>query len=146
MVEILVAAGIFVTAVSVFLVSFGFLDDLSNHASDRTKAALLLEEGAEAMLLLRDLGWEDNIAALEEETPYSLYWDGASYVTAEGEVATNGLVRSVTLFPVYRNGSDAYALSGTLDPDTKRVLIEVKREADDEVLTSAEMLVHNSYE
>ncbi len=146
MVEILVAAGIFVTAVSVFLVSFGFLDDLSRHAADRTQAALLLEEGAEAVLLLRDLGWEDNVAALAEATPYSLYWDGAEYRVAEGEVAIGSYLRQITFFPAYRDGTDSYSDSGTLDPDTKRVLIEILRLSDDKVLGSAEMLVHNAYE
>ena len=146
MVEILVAAGIFVTAVSIFLVSFGFLDDLSEHASSRTAAALLLEEGAEAVLLLRDLGWE-NIEALEAEEPYSLYWDEDQYRMAEGEVEVlPGLLRTITLFPAYRDGSDSYAESGTLDPGTKRVLIEIKRTDGGEVLSTAEMLVHDSYE
>lgn len=145
--EILVAAGIFVTAVSVFLVSFGFLDDISVRASDKTQVGLLLEEGAEAVMLLRDQGFDTNIVSLEEGEPYYLYWDGSAYQVAEGEVAIMGrYLRTITVYAAARNGSDAYAESGTNDPNTKRVVIEVRRTSDDEILATSEMLIHNSYE
>jgi type II secretory pathway pseudopilin PulG len=146
-VEVIVAASIFVTAVTVFVVSFGFLSDLAERTADRTQASLLLEEGAEAMLLFRDLGWEDHIDSLDTDTAYSLFWNGTSYIAAESEVLINDRYhRTITLFEVERDGSGALTESGSEDQNTRRVLIAVTRASDDEVLASAEMLVHNSYE
>lgn len=146
-VEILVAAGVFVTAVSVFLFAFGFLDDLSDRATERARAALLLEEGAEAVLLLRDQGWDTYIDALTEGDSYHLYYSGSTYATSQSEqLIFNTYFRTITVFSVNRDANDSYSVSGTDDPNTKRVRIEIIRAADDTVIASAEMLVHNAYE
>ncbi len=145
MVEIIVAAAIFVTALVAFVTAFGFLDQLSNSSEDRAMAAVLLEEGAEAVLLLRDLGFDEKIAALEGAGQRSLYWNGSEYQTAAGESLIAGrYTRTVTVFPVYRDGQGGLADSGTADPDTRRVRIEVFAGGD--ALVSSEMLVHDSYE
>jgi type II secretory pathway pseudopilin PulG len=146
-VEVIVAAAIFVTAVTVFVVSFAFLSDLAERTTDQTQAALLLEEGAEAVLLFRDLGWEDHIDIFDPDTAYFLFWNGSSYIASESEVAINDRYhRTVTFFEVERDGAGALTESGSEDQNTRRVLIEVSLAANDEVLASAEMLVHNSYE
>ena len=146
-VEILVAAAVFVSAITVFVFSFEFLGGLSDKTADTTQAGVLLEEGAEAVLLLRDQGFDANIAALETETPYYLYWNGSAYATSESEVLIAGrYTRTITIFPAYRNGSDAIAPSGTEDPATRRVRIEVMRDEDGEVLAASEMLIHDTYD
>lgn len=146
-VEVVVAAAIFVATVTIFAVSFDVLSGLSDRTEEKTKAALLLEEGAEAVLLLRDRGWDEHIAGLDTGTEYSLYWDGSDYqTTVEEEVILEQYVRTITLEPAYRNGSGVYSESGVEDENTRRVILEIKEADTAEVLASSEMLIHNAYE
>lgn len=147
MVEIIVAAAVFVTTVGVFVVSFEFLRDVSTRAEARTEAALLLEEGAEAMLLLRDLGWQEHVASLAAGETYWLYWDGDAYqVSAEPVPASQRYERTVAIWPAHRGLGDRYSDRGTIDPNTRRAVIEIRSVSDQEVLARSEMLIHNSYE
>lgn len=147
MVEVVVSAGIFVAAVVAFYTAWGVLTNLEDHNRDRTYAGLLLEETGEAIMLFRDQGWASNIAAYQAGTPYYLTWDGDEYYLGATEAGVpEGYARRVTFFSVNRNGSGAYSVSGTEDPDTRRVLIEIVDMESDEVLVSGEALVHNTYE
>lgn len=146
MVEIVVAASIFLVAIVAFVISFDTLRSLGNHTEERTMAALLLEEGNEAVLLLRDFGWDDNIATRAIGTTYHLYWDGDSYeLSVTAAVIGGQYYRTVVFSPAYRDGSGFLADSGTEDPNSRRVQITISLE-DGQELISAEMLVHNSYE
>lgn len=146
-VEIVVAASIFLVAVAAFIVSFDTLRSLDSHTEARTQAALLLEEGSEAVLLLRDLSWEDNIASTTVGTTYYLYWDGSNYLLSEDEVVVSSkYLRTVVFSRAYRDGSDHLASSGSEDENTRRVQISIISKSNNEELVSAEMLIHNSYE
>lgn len=145
-VEIIVASAIFLVTSAAFVFSFEVLDNLSKVGEEKMQTALLLEEGAEAMLLLRDQSWA-TIEALDLDEPYSLYWDDGSYETSASDVTImDDYIRRVTLSAVHRTGTGALASSGTIDPDTKHVLIEVVAATGGEVLATAEMLIHNSHE
>ena len=146
-VEIIIAAAIFTLTVGAFVLASEVLRELAANNVERTEAALLLEEGAEAMLILRDFSWEANVAILETDSLYYLYWDGSSYQMSEEEVVINqSYLRRVTLYEAHRNASGTYVESGTVDPDTRRVLIEIIKVDDNTELASAEMLLHNAYE
>ena len=146
-VEIVVAASIFLVAIAAFIVSFDTLRSLDSHTEDRTIAALLLEEGGEAVLLLRDLDWEANIAGATNGTTYYLHWDGTNYVLSEEEVVISSrYIRTVVFSPAYRDGSGYLASTGSEDENTRRVLVSIVSAVDDTEIVSAEMLVHNSYE
>lgn len=146
-VEILVAVGIFVTAIVAFVGSFTAFTALTRQTAEHTQAALLLEEGAEAVQLLRDAGWDMYIAPLEDDTAYNFYWDGSTYVATSTEVLINSVyVRTITFAEARRDGSDQIADSGTVDADTRRVTIAIYRASDDTLLASGETLVHNAYD
>ena len=146
-VEIVVAVSIFLVAIAAFIVSFDTLRSLDSHTEERTQAALLLEEGSEAVLLLRDLNWEENIAAATIGTTYYLHWDGSNYLLSEDEVVISSkYLRTVVFSRVYRDGSGYLATSGSEDENTRRVQISIILEGNNEELVSAEMLIHNSYE
>lgn len=146
-VEIVVSASIFLVAVTAFVVSFDTLRSLDNHTEERTQAALLLEEGSEAILLLRDLSWNDNIASTTLGTTYYLYWNGSNYILSEDETVINSkYLRTVVFSSAYRDGSDYLATTGTVDANTRRVQISIISTIDNKEIVSAEMLVHNSYE
>lgn len=147
MVEIIVSASIFLTVVVGFVAAFDAFTKLTQHTAEQTAASLLLEEGAEAVLLLRDLGWAENIGSLALEQPYSLHWTGATYVATSTDAVIEGAyVRHLTLASVERNGSDVIVESGTIDPDTLYATLSVSRASDGTVLGTADMLIHNIYE
>lgn len=146
-VEIVVAVSIFLVAIAAFVVSFDTLRSLDSHTEERTQAALLLEEGSEAVLLLRDLDWADNIASTTIGATYYLYWDGSNYLLSEDEVVISSkYLRTVVFSRAYRDGSGYLASSGSEDVNTRRVQIGVVLQETNEELVSAEMLIHNSYE
>lgn len=146
-VEIVVAASIFLAAIAAFIVSFDTLRSLDAHTEERTQAALLLEEGSEAIILLRDFSWEDNIASLNTGVTYYLQWNGSSYILSETEsVIDSKYLRTVVFSPAYRDGSGYLVSVGTEDENTRRVQITISSTTSGEEIVSAEMLVHNSYE
>lgn len=141
-IEIIVAGAIFLATVAAFTAAYGFLNTLSDRAAERTMAAVLLEEGSEAVLLLRDLGWDSEIAPLALEQGYSLHWDGAAYRLSSSTVPVDGFRRRVTFFAVRRNVSGILAENGAVDAATRRVRIEILRAEGGAALASAEMLIH----
>lgn len=146
-IEIIVACAIFLGTISAFVTASEVLKDIAAHAEGKTHASLLLEEGAEAILLMRDLDWDANLAGLTLESPYSLSWDGDSYVLTGGDVVIGDRYwRRVTFFEVHRDAGGSFAESGTVDPDTLRAEIEILTAVDGEVIASAAMLVHNTHE
>lgn len=147
MVEIVVAAAIFIVSVAAFMTSFNTLRALAGHTERNTFAAVLLEEAAEALLILRDEGYATNIANRSLNTPYYLHWDGDEYLLASSTIdASSGYTRKVTFSSAYRSGSGVLAQNGTLDTNTRRAVIEVVDIASNEVIVSSETLIHNSYE
>src|SRR6185369_9324074 len=101
---------------------------ISNSSGRTVQAALLLDEGAEAVQLLRDSGWTANIAPLSLNTPYYLYWNGSAYATSTSPVVIQGsYVRTITLAAVSRDASTYNIVSsgGTNDPNTRDVVVSV---------------------
>ena len=146
-IEIIIACAIFLSTIAAYVVSADVLREMSKRAEEKTQAALLLEEGAEAVWLLRDEDWGTNIDALTLGEPYSLYWDGDSYETSAEDVLIGGKYwRQVTFLAAYRSGTGTLAESGTEDENTRRVVIEILASSDGETLAASEMLVHNTNE
>lgn len=147
MVEIVVAAAIFIVAVAAFMTSFNTLRTLAGHTEHNTFAAVLLEEGGEALLILRDEGYVANIADRALNTAYYLHWNGNGYQLATTSVDVGaGYTRKITFNSVYRTGSGVLTQSGTLDANTRRALLEVIDISSGETIVSSETLIHNSYE
>jgi prepilin-type N-terminal cleavage/methylation domain-containing protein len=147
LVEIIVATAIFVGAAVSFVASFQVFTDLTRHTADRTQAAILLEEGSEAVQLLRDEGWSAYIAPLSLGTAYSLYWNGSAYAATTTPIVIDGAyLRTITFGSVRRDSSDDISSSGAIDANTRTVTITISRASDGEELLSAEGLVHNSYD
>lgn len=143
-IEIIIACAIFLGTVAAFVTANDLLREIATKTATKTEAALLMEEGAEALLLLRDQGWDAHIESLNLETPYYLYWDGDSYeLSLDPVLVSGGYWRRVTLFEVRRDGSGAFAEAGTVDIDTRRAEIEIVLADSLQILTAGEMLIHN---
>lgn len=89
------------------------------------KGDYLLEEGVEAVKLLRDAGYANNISALSTSTPYYLIWNGTSWATTTTNTFIDGFFeRSFTVTNVARDVNDDIA-AGTNDPHTKLITVSV---------------------
>lgn len=145
--ELIIAAGILLVVVTSVSAAFYTFHRFSNELSHDAQAALLLEEGLEALQIMRDYGWTANIASADMETPYSVHWDGNAYVLSEDLVLiNNAYLREVEFHEVRRNGSGVLSAGGSVDNSTRRAVVTVYLEEDMRVLGTVESLIHNSYE
>lgn len=97
----------------------------SNVTGLSIKGDYLLEEGVEAVKLLRDAGYANNISALSISTPHYLVWNGTSWATTTTNTFIDGFFeRSFTVTNVARDISDDIA-AGVSDPDTKLITVSV---------------------
>lgn len=95
------------------------------------RAVLYLSEGAEAIRAMRDESWDAKIAPLSASTTYYLVATVNSWNVANADPGKLDGTFTRTLVPqnVWRDGADAIAPSGTLDPATKRFTVTVSWES-----------------
>ncbi len=125
LIEIIVGTAIisisFFGLMSVANLSFKILQKSSHNL----KAGFLLEEGAEAIKILRDDGW-NNINSLSNGVNYYLSFNGATWVTTTTPVYVDNIFeRKFVLSQVLRDANDDISSSGVVDPDTKKVTISI---------------------
>lgn len=127
LVEIVLATSIF----TMFFLSISFFYkkalDVSEDTTGHIQSGYFLEEGIEAIKLMRDSGWTSNIATLTPGTTYSLSWNGSMWVaTTTPEVIEGTYTRSFVISNVSRDANDNIVTSGgTNDPGTKMVTLNV---------------------
>jgi Tfp pilus assembly protein PilV len=124
LIEVIVAASVIATVLILLIGAIQSTVEVSQRALERTQAAYLLEEGAEAVKTIRDNAWS-NISGLANGTTYYLSWGGSSWslTTTAGTVDT--FTRSIVCSAVTRDGNDDIAASGTTDTGTKKCTITV---------------------
>lgn len=126
-VEVLLAISIFVLFLVAVAAYYKKILDVSKDTTYHIQAGFLIEEGFEAMKLLRDTSWSANIAPLAAGTKYYLDWNGSTWTTTTvPQKIEYVFTRSIEASDVYRDGSDNIAASpGTLDAGTKKVKVSV---------------------
>lgn len=124
-IEVIVAISI----ISIMVVVIGYsvitFVDARSQLLSNTQAIYLTEEGYEILRALRNDDW-NTIDALTVGDTY--YFDVATTtitITSTPEVIDGTYYRSFELAPVYRDGNDDIATSGTIDPDTLEVTVSV---------------------
>ncbi len=125
-VEVLI--GLAIIAVGIFSIMRAFNYYLKFALSHRydVQTALLLEEGIEAVKILRDAGWSAKIAPLSPGTTYGLAYFGGTWTsTTTLKYIDSKFSRTFVLSNVYRDANDKIASSGTLDSNTKKITISV---------------------
>lgn len=126
LVEIVIAVAI----ISFSIFSLFFIFELSLRAERKTsnsiKASFLLEEGIEAAKIMRDAGWSASLGALSSGLDYYLVFDGLNWQTSLTPSLIDGFFeRKFIVEDVLRDASDDISVSGTIDPDTKKVIFYV---------------------
>jgi len=128
LIEVLVGASIMVAAMAAILGLYGSLSSLSLNNTSRIQAGMLLDEGAEALRLMRDSGWSKNIASLSNGTTYRLVWSGGTWTSTTSAYMIDGQFdRTFMLGPVYRDSTTYNIISsgGTLDTGTRAATVTV---------------------
>jgi len=127
LVELLVGASIFsIFTIAIVVVFQSFLTH-SFDSVEKVQASFLAEEGIEAMKSIRDRDWDDEILALSTNTNYYLAYENNmwSATTVPRDLIDGTFERLVVLEEVYRDGNDDIDVSGTDDPNTRKVIITV---------------------
>ena len=126
LVEIVVGSAIILAAVLAINVSYNTYLQYALANQKNVESSYLLEEGLEAVTLLRDKGWVANISKLSTTTTYYLNFVSSVWATTTTAQYVDGVfLRSFSVVDVKRDGSDRIALSGTYDPNTKKITATV---------------------
>ncbi len=147
LIEVIVGVAIisisFLGLMSVANLSFKILQKSSNNI----KAGFLLEEGVEAVKIIRDSGWS-NISSLSNGVNYYLNYNGTTWLTTTTPVYVDNLFeRKFVSSEVYRDINDDIADSGTVDLDTKKITISVSWEENgNTVIQSFSTYITNLFE
>lgn len=113
----------------------------------KSKAALLLEEGFEAMRVMRDTSWTSNVETLTPGDPYWIIFESGTYKATTTVTYIDGINRYVVLEEVNRDSNDDISATGTLDSGMRKILMTVEWSADNATTTVvAEGYLRNQYE
>src|SRR3989338_8607603 len=129
-IEVLIASGIIAATIFSLYYVFVLGNRLSADAGNKISANFLAEEGLEAARFLRDSGWQSNILGLQPGTNYYILFDKINSVWSMAVSAPPQIdavfYRTLTVENVSRDSNDDIVSSGgTVDPETKKINIEV---------------------
>ena len=125
MVEILVAVSIITVSVLAAMTVSQKSIYVSRQAFHATQVSFLLEEGAEAVRILRDNAWS-NISTLSPNTNYYPTFSGGTWTLSSTANIVGIFTRTVTTASVNRdNTTKDIGSIGTDDPGTKLITITV---------------------
>lgn len=126
LVEVILASAIILFVIISVVESYNVYISFALKNQNNVQANFILEEGMEAVLFLRDGGWSTNIASLTASTTYYLSWNGVTWQsTSTAQYIDGAFLRSFVLFNVNRDANDDIAVSGTNDPNTKKLVASV---------------------
>lgn len=119
-----------ISIISVFIFSLMLASQLSQRIVGESvkniQASFLLEEGVDAIKILRDTGWSSGIGNLATGSNYFFYYNGTTWISTTDNVYIDGIFeRKFSLDNVYRNADDDITPSGTLDSGTKKAMVSV---------------------
>lgn len=125
MVEILVAASIITASVLAAMAVAQKSIYISYQALHASQASFLLEEGAEAVRIVRDNGW-NNISGLSTPTDYYPLFSNGTWVLSPDISQVGIFTRKVNMANVKRNGTTGdISGTGTDDIGTKLFTVTV---------------------
>lgn len=128
----LIEALVGVSVASSFIFSMMFVSQLSQkiigESVKNIQTSFLLEEGVDALKILRDTSWNSNINSFATGADYYFYYDGVTWMGTTSNYYIDGIFeRKFRLDPVYRDANDDISGSGTLDGGAKKATVNVSR-------------------
>ncbi|MDO8620448.1 MAG: hypothetical protein Q7R64_03830 [bacterium] len=131
LVEVVVGTSLILLSLTGLTTAYSFYLKAGLTNMDNLKSAFLLQEGVEAVTLMRDDAWS-NLSSLPVDTAYYLSWNGAKWATSTTEVLVDTIfTRTVKLSSVYRKtaGQDIVDVSApdpkALDGNAKKLVVSV---------------------
>lgn len=125
LIEVLIAVTIVSSAMIVVVGSANKYLLFTRSTLRNYQSALAMEESVEAIKIIRAASWA-NISSLTTGSTYGINFTGSNWQTVPTPQTTSlGFTRSIVFYDVYRDASDDIAISGTLDPGTKRVVVTI---------------------
>jgi hypothetical protein len=137
--EVVVGIGLITTGLIGVVAGLTGLVHASLLNTKKVQAVYLLEEGAEAVRSIRDASW-DTIASLSTETEYFLYFDSGNWEATTTPEYIDTLLRTVTFLDVFRDGNSDISESGTLDPEIRKISLDVAWPEQGATTTRSEVL------
>lgn len=124
LIEVVVASSVIAVVLILLIGSIQNSVDVSHRALERTQASYLLEEGAEAVKSIRNVGWT-SITAATLGTTYYLHWSGSQWSLTTTPETVGSFTRTVVFSAVTRDVDDNIAASGTTDTGTEQATVTV---------------------
>lgn len=126
LVEAIIAIAVIVVVLSGIISVYPVLFRLSLGTVDKAQASLLLEEGVEAVKVMRDTNWNGTIGALTYDASYYVSFSGGTWTVTTVPAMIDGLFeRTIAVSEVFRDGSDNINVAGTSDPNTRKLTVYV---------------------
>jgi prepilin-type N-terminal cleavage/methylation domain-containing protein len=121
---------------------------MSQKTTVLVQSNMLLVEGIEVVKFLRDESWSTNIVSLATSTShYLIFTSGDWEIVSTSTTIDNVFTRWFVLEDVFRDGSDDIAASGTFDPNTKKLTMNVAAAIRDATTTeSVETYIANLFD
>ncbi|MFW5853464.1 MAG: type IV pilus modification PilV family protein [Patescibacteria group bacterium] len=117
-------------------------------ALNRSVASFYTEEAAEALFYLAN-DWSDNFQDLTFGLAYDVFWSAEdnTWVLAEAETeSVFGFDRQIIFSQVERDANGRLTTDGSIDPDTLKVVIEVRwQDRSGEQFEELEAYLFNNY-
>src|SRR3989338_1655161 len=85
------------------------------------QALSLVRETEEAVRIIRERDWHE----IETNGTYHATVSDNSFVLAPGPETTNGFTRTLTIEDALRDTAGALSSSGTIDPSTKKITVDI---------------------
>ncbi len=125
LIEVVIGAAIISISLFGMVSMFSKSIQISREVGKKVQASFLLEEGVEAVRIMRDSSWS-NISSLSNSTDYYLVFSNGSWATSTMNTFIDGkFERKFVLSNVYRDSNDDIATSGTLDTGIKKITVSV---------------------
>ena len=130
-VEVIIGSSLILLAFMGLTTAYSFYIKAGLKNTDGLKAVFLMQEGVEAVTLIRDESWS-TFSALSTTTSYYLSWNGTKWVsTTTASLIDSVFTRTFKLEEVYRRTSDSDIVATSspdakaLDTDTRRLTVKV---------------------
>ncbi len=125
LIEVIIAAAILTLIIVGIASVYRIMLRSSGEVLRGTEAQFLLEEGFEAVKVMRDTAWA-RVGSTTPGTSYTLVWSSNTWNTTTTPALIDGIFdRRVVFSRVYRDAEDDIAQSGTLDAETYGVTVSV---------------------
>lgn len=127
MVEILIASGILGIVMITVINVYHSLAALSLQNTEKIQSAFLLEEGVEAVRVMRDAGWAANIVSLTVDQPYYLRFQDSTWTATTAPQIIDGFDRTVTFSNVMRDADFNVVSSGgtVADASSRKATVSI---------------------